>query len=76
MEPCSIEFDESEYLHSDFSDEALLQIAGLCGPWTANQLLLPDPVPIKHPAGVKLRACMTRWWNYFMRFGGTAFLFL
>lgn len=69
-----IEMDESEYLESDFTDEVLRKIAGVCGPWTANQLLLPGPVPVRRPLGVKIRACMTRSLRWLMRYGRTVFL--
>jgi len=67
-----IEMDKSEYLDSDFSDESLRRIAAFCGWKTAHSLLLPPPVPIQPRAGVRFRACMTRFWKLLIHFGKTA----
>jgi len=67
-----IEMDKSEYLDSDFSDESLRRIAAFCGWKTAHGLLLPPPVPVRTPVGVRVRACMTRFWRSLTRFGKTA----
>lgn len=44
-----IEMDESELLESDFSDDSLRAIGELHGPWVAQLLLLPGPVPVLLP---------------------------
>jgi len=66
-----IEMDETEFLESDFSDDALRLIAALCGWRTAHNMLLPPPVPIR-PEGVRSGACMMRFWKWLTRFGRTA----
>lgn len=49
-----IVMDDSEFLESDYSDESLRIIADLLGPWIANQLLLPGPVPLQVKESVRL----------------------